>query len=484
MPSQGTALRETGLTRASWLVVVAALVLASAGMAVISWMSPDLTRNDFERFDDLRRSFLCFGLLGVAMAAYGAVYWSRGDVPRGVLMTTAAVCTAAYFVAFPVGSKDVFGYAVFGKMLRHYGVNPLVTPPSAVADDPWLPFLGDVRWREWPVVYGPLAVWQAWIIDVASGGSLWTAVWLYKAFAAVLFAALLAVSAGIWRASSVSVPLHWLLALLAWNPLLQFESAGNAHNDVVMVLTVCLALRCRQRERPRTAVALLAAAFWYKWYSLLVLPAFMVDRAQRSWRAAVVDLCVVAVTVAAVGLATLWPLPGSLGVVVAGWLAPRALQGIYPNELSPVLAPLFWALNAVGAFDSTWGTWLFDVTRAVTFVTAGVAITYRQWRSGPSMQTLTEACCLWATAFVLLVLTMLLPWHLLIAIVLAVLCGREPFLGVAVVLTVLGLASYFLTFGVATVGIALVAGAVWGLRHRPGGTAGRSPSDRLEPDPS
>lgn len=440
-------------------------MLASAGMAVASWLAPDLMRNDFERFDDLRRSFLFFGLSGVALAAYWTAYANRDEVPSGPLRTTTIVCLAALFAAFPVGSKDVFGYAMFGKILGHYGANPLVTAPSAFPADPWLPFLGDARWRDWPVVYGALAVWQAWAIDGLAGADLWVAVWLYKGLAMGLFGATLVVAAAVLRRPALAAPASWLLALLAWNPLLQFETAGNAHNDIVMVLAVCVAVWCRQRERSRAAVAVLAVAFWYKWYSLLFLPAFLVDRAGRSWRAAGGDLGVVVAVVVGVGVLSLWPLPGPAGAVLSNWFAPKALQGIYPNELSPLLAPLFWGLNWAGAFESVWGAWTFDVMRWSAFAAAAAAITWRQWRAGPSVESMLEAGCLWAAAFVLLVLTMLLPWHLLMVIVPAVLCGREPFIGFAVVLTVLGLASYFLTFAVATLALALIAAGLWALRR-------------------
>jgi len=55
----------------------------------------------------------------------------------------------------------------------------------------------------------------------------------------------------------------------------------------------------------------------------------------------------------------------------------------------------------------------------------------------------------------------LLPWHLLTAVAAAVLCSREPFLGLAAVLTVLALLSYFVTFAGAAVLMALVLGLFW-----------------------
>ena len=65
----------------------------------------------------------------------------------------------------------------------------------------------------------------------------------------------------------------------------------------------------------------------------------------------------------------------------------------------------------------------------------------------------------------MLLITQLWPWHLLTVIALGVLCGREPFAAAAVGLTLLAMLSYFLTFAVATVMCALVAGALWLMRR-------------------
>jgi hypothetical protein len=171
------------------------------------------------------------------------------------------------------------------------------------------------------------------------------------------------------------------------------------------------------------------------------------------------------------GVIFLSPLPGSWPAVLRQLTHPGAMSGIYPAELSPPLAALFWSLKAVGLFGTAWGLRLFDATRFALFVIAVALIVVRQWRVIPSparspehqapLAALAESCCLLGCAFFLLLITMLLPWHLLTVVASAVLCGREPFLGLAVVLTVLALLSYFVTFTGAAVLMGLVLGALW-----------------------
>ena len=165
------------------------------------------------------------------------------------------------------------------------------------------------------------------------------------------------------------------------------------------------------------------------------------------------------------GWLLLAPLPGSVGPVIDALLHSGATRGIYPAELSPPLAALFWSLRGGGLMETDLGFQLFHGVRVALFGVAVVAVFTRQWRAVEPFAALCESCCLIASAFFLLLVTILPPWHLLLVIALAVVCGREPFLLAAVVLTVLAMLSYFLTFAVAAVMLCLVAGTLWLMRR-------------------
>jgi hypothetical protein len=454
-------------SRRRWSVIGVALVGVCAGIAVASWLKGDLPRNDFERFDDLRLSFLFFALFAGLATTYLAAYGQRAAVGTRTVAGVALAAALLLWVSFPVGSKDVIGYAFYGRILGHYNQNPYVATPADFPDDAWQPFV-QVRWRDQPMVYGPLFVWQSAPVDALAGASLWTAVWLHKALAVVWLMIGLGIGSSLLRRTEndTGMPWSWLVVLLAWNPLLLFEAACGGHNDVAMMTLLLAALLGWQAGRPALGLALLALSFWFKWYGLLFVPAFLIATHKSfGWRALVISAASGGAVAVLVGVITLLPLPDSFGPLLQGVLHPGALRGIFPNELSPPLALLFWGLDVAGSFDTDLGQRLFDAARFALFALTVTLTLWRQWRAAPSFAALVESCCLLGSAFFLLLVTMLLPWHLLTVVALAVLRGRQPWLAWAVVLTVLALASYFLTFAVATLGAAVVAAAVWLLRR-------------------
>jgi hypothetical protein len=258
----------------------------------------------------------------------------------------------------------------------------------------------------------------------------------------------------------------WVLTLVAWNPLLLFETAGSAHNDIMLVVLLLGAVWCWCAGRSSLAFGLLALSFWYKPYSLIFIPVFLLETLKAAGARAALQQAGWGVAIGVVsGAILLWPLPGALTAIVNGLLHPEKLRGIYPNELSPVLAALFWAFRALGLFDTDLGFRVFDLSRSALFAGAMTATLVRQWRAAPSFGALVESCFLVGLAFFLLMVTQLWPWHLLSVIAFALLCGHEPFVVAAVGLTVLGLLSYFLTFAIATVMLVSTLGAVWVLRR-------------------
>ena len=203
-----------------------------------------------------------------------------------------------------------------------------------------------------------------------------------------------------------------------------FESAGGGHNDIAMVLLLLGALEGWRRRRFTLAFGLLALSIWYKWYSLIFVPAFLLETFKvEGWRTAARQAAWWLAATLLAGVIFLSPLPGSWPAVLRQLMHPGAMSGIYPAELSPPLAALFWSLKAFGLFGTAWGLRLFDATRFALFVIAVALIFVRQWRAIPStarspehqapLAALVESCCLLGCAFFLLLITMLLPWHLL-----------------------------------------------------------------------
>ena len=64
--------------------------------------------------------------------------------------------------------------------------------------------------------------------------------------------------------------------LFGWSPLLLFETIGNGHNDIVMMVCVLGAFLCMLRGRARTAFMLLVLGALVKYVSAVFVPLWLV----------------------------------------------------------------------------------------------------------------------------------------------------------------------------------------------------------------
>jgi hypothetical protein len=450
-----------------WQLLALPLVLG-AGVLLASFLKSDLTHNDFERFDDLRLTFLFFALIGAACVAYAALWRERPVLSANIVMGSALVAGASLLASFPVGSKDVFLYAFVGKVWGTYHTNPYTTPPAAFIADPWQPF-AQVIWAQQPTPYGPLFLWQARLVDGLAAGRLFVAVWAHKAIAAAALAGAIVIAAQMMDSAA---PERWhRIALLAWNPLLLFESAGNGHHDAVMLLLVLAAVWLHQRggaARWLLTPTALALAIWYKWYAVLFLPAFLLA-AHRDAGSTVVRRWIIMLVVVVVASGTIFlaPLAEALPLVAQRLGAHENLRQVFPLQLSPLLAALLWGLEATGQVGGRWPLMWFDVIRLGLFALAALLVLILEWRGKLG---LIESLCGLSVAFTLLVVTVLWPWHLEVPVALALIAVTPAWRGLGVLLTLMSLLSYFFTFVWATVLLAAVAAALWILR-RPGRAA-------------
>lgn len=432
-----------------------------AGLAAASYLKTDWTRNDFERFDDLRLTVLFFVVVALLSATYAGIIRTPPRLSRRTVWLAAAAWTALLIASFPVGSKDVFLYAAYGRIEVRHGGNPYLVTPADFPGDRWDAYVQH-RWRDQPAVYGPVFLAQARLVEQVAGAAPWAVIWLHKALAGGLFLA------AIWLASRLPAgqASPAMLAAFAWNPLLLFETGGAAHNDVAMLCLLLGALACWRAERIGAALALVAVAFWYKWYALLFLPAFAIELWKRADAAgALRGAGALAAAGLACGAAALALLPGSASVIAHQLLAPAVVHGIFPHESSPLLAALFWPMRALGVFELPNGETAFHATRSTLFAACVLVVLVRQGRAPAGLAALMESAFLLAASFFSFMVTMLFPWHLLTVIGIGLTCERRPFVIAAAAISIIALLSYFLTFAVSALLLAAIAAALWTLRR-------------------
>ena len=222
-------------------------------------------------------------------------------------------------------SRDIYSYIIYGRIAALYGGNPAITAPIAYAHDAFFPYL--IAWQSTPSVYGP--VWALFshgltLVVERAGGALWLYLLAYKL---AMLAAHMANTVLIWQIMRAWRPGQQVYAALlyAWNPVALIEFVGSAHNDVLMISLILLAVLCTQRGYWRSAVVALLAAALVKWVAVLLLPLWAIYwlRRQLTWRERLL-LAGQAAAIVIVG-ATLLYMP--YGHVLQSISAPLRVQG-------------------------------------------------------------------------------------------------------------------------------------------------------------
>jgi hypothetical protein len=138
-------------------------------------------------------------------------------------------------------TTDPFSYVMYGRISFIYRLNPYLVPPGAFPSDPLLGWIHP-SWVMQPSVYGPLWTDLSWLMaKLGAGLDLVDQVFSYKLLANLAHLLNLGL---VWWLLGRLLPAQRLtgFAMYAWNPLVVFEFAGNAHNDVLMLTCLLLGL--------------------------------------------------------------------------------------------------------------------------------------------------------------------------------------------------------------------------------------------------
>ncbi|MBI2756403.1 MAG: hypothetical protein HYX52_06820 [Chloroflexi bacterium] len=379
-------------------------------------------------------------LAGVTLLARTAGAW-RWALPFVVAVTVASQVTLLFAPA--VLTTDVFSYLLYGRAVAVYGVDPYLAPPAQFLGDPFLPWIHPL-WYGATTVYGPLwtrlsaffaglsaplAPFQQWLllralVNVSYGVLLWLAWWILGPDQA---------GGERGRASRVAS-----FALLAWNPLLQFEVGAGAHNDILMALLLLASLapiaawrRGVAADRSWLASFLLLTASGLVKYATAIAAPFLVVvwvRTTRGrWRAG--RLLVAAALGGGLALAAGAPwLPGAL--------LPRSAGTLYTN--APWYVVWYWVAQGPGVLvdgvsnlgpDPTdGGRSLVRLALALLFAVYLAWETWRVWRApGPPVLAIARATTRAFLVLILGVLNGVQAWYWMWALVPAALLGwRDP----------------------------------------------------------
>jgi hypothetical protein len=369
----------------------------------------------------------------------------------------AAIVFQLTLLAMPgLFSQDVFSYIAYGRAAAVYGLNPYIWPPS-VLQDPVRPWVADI-WRTYPSPYGPLWVSVQWLIATATNGlSIADQALVYRALASLLLLVNLAL---VWRLLGRLTPLSLAqrtaaLVALAWNPVLLFEVAGNAHNDVLMVTFCLLGLlffersargaRSGVRVGLLSSVAVLALGTLVKYLCGvgLVWLAVATGARARTWPRRLGHLFVVglvAVGIAALAFAPWLELPDSLDPLL------NETAGVgYVNSLPDTLVRLL--LSALDARNA-----LASVRVVERLLIVGTFAMYLAWETrriwlDPRASSVARAVACSALLYVVLVSTSMQTWYFCLPLSAAMMLGlRAPVARLALVASGVALPVLYLSY--------------------------------------
>ena len=156
-----------------------------------------------------------------------------------IILGFGAVFGITLTFVYPVTAIDIFTYVAQSRILVHYHQNPIFVAPARFPHDSIMALTGG--WAGTGAPYGPLGILVDATPALVASGSLLLNLILLKLFFSAL---VLAEAVVAYRIAMRVAPVAGVVAalLVAWNPLILFETSVNGHNDIVMVLLASLGI--------------------------------------------------------------------------------------------------------------------------------------------------------------------------------------------------------------------------------------------------
>lgn len=210
----------------------------------------------------------------IALAGFYYLGWwlcQRLRGPRVWLLVLGGAALAALVLLsmYPFDAADIFDNIGHGRILGIYQANPFLKVMAEYRSDP---FYNYVAWRTQTSAYGPLWELMAGLTARLAGNSVTGNILAFKLLPGLFWAAGTAVVALLLHryAPERTLAGTWLMA---WNPLVLFETFGNGHNDIAMAFWIVTTVWALAGRRYTLAILALVAGTLYKYIPALLIPA-------------------------------------------------------------------------------------------------------------------------------------------------------------------------------------------------------------------
>lgn len=333
------------------------------------WATPQLTIAKISQHDPRAAAAYVIAFAALFLLYALACRVARGQ-PRAaawrVVIVGALAFNAILLLLYPVDAADIFDNIVHGRMTALYGANPFYQSAIDFTQDR---FFSYAAWDYYPTAYGP--GWELLAAGAAkvAGDGVIANVLTFKMISVLAYAGTAALIALTLRKHAPARALYGVV-LFAWNPLVLYVTAGNGHNDTVMVLFIALGLALLTARRFTLAAAALTLGATIKFIPALLLPLAMLAglKAARTWRTRAIFLIAtlaVCAVIAAGLYAPFWRGGDILGVKRRSDLFTTSLPTLVEITLQPGLGKSLSEFVTVRLVAVLLGAWIVRQMRKV-----------------------------------------------------------------------------------------------------------------------
>jgi hypothetical protein len=376
-----------------------------------------------------------------------------------VVLVFEALFQVTLFLTPGLYTTDIFSYVMYGHISAIYDLNPYIYPPNYFPGNPLLDWIHPI-WHDQPSVYGPLWTDIGWVlatlamplnglVTTLEDGTvvqvgLMDEVFINKLFMNAVQIINLALVWWLLGRVFAGKPRARLTAfvLFAWNPLMLFDAAGNAHNDALMVTLLLLgvaplALRPRGPSNGGWVVGtfFVGLSALIKYTTALVGLFYVVPWARRltTWRSRALWIGGAGVLIAVVTMVLFipwWDFPQVLDpiLVAAGgkpWMYTNWAPDLIALTVDRLLDPS--TIDDPSAWHETARFWTKAVARGIVAVYLCWELV-RLWRIAADRQQallgpILEASARGFTVMILLWFSWVLEWYWMWPLALVTLLG-------------------------------------------------------------
>jgi alpha-1,6-mannosyltransferase len=265
----------------------ATLVLAgAAGLSVLIYLvafvypynifelyaQPRLTLYSFAKDNQMVVWWLALafvGQFGLYFLGWRVASQARGQIAWLIVLGGGLASGLVLLFLYPYGAADVFDHILRGRLMSVYGANPFRDLAQNFPNDP---FYAHAAWKHVPSSYGPNWELLAAAITWLAGDRFIVNVLAFKLVEGLFLAASVGLVYLILRQAAPERALAGVL-LLAWNPVVLYETLGHAHHDIIIVFLMLAAVWALRKHHYTLAILMLVLGGLFKSIPYLLLPA-------------------------------------------------------------------------------------------------------------------------------------------------------------------------------------------------------------------